>query len=94
MSAERVKNCWRRVTDRLAAINACESTISISEDCAMTFFKMHADGGEGVTMTGERTKLLLGSLPFVLEGAFTPEVIVLHLISVMKAAIYIISCVV
>jgi hypothetical protein len=74
MSAERVKDCWRRVTNRLASINSCESTFTISEDCALTFFKMHADGGEGITMTGEKTKLLLATLPFVLEGAFTPEV--------------------
>ena len=74
MSPERVQTCWRRVTDRLANIHSCETTIAISEDCAMTFFKMHADSSEGVNMTGEKTKLLVVSLPFEFENVFTPQV--------------------
>lgn len=52
---------------------------------------MQADGAAMTRQTGERTKLLLGSLPFLLDGALTPEVTVIavHQISVIKAAIHI-----
>jgi hypothetical protein len=46
---------------------------------------MHVDDGVGVTMTGEKTKMLLCSLPFVFEDVFTPEVkIVNNIVTILE----------
>ena len=74
ISSKMLEDVWKRLRDRLASVKSSTSMIEISTDYAAHFFDMYVQNHEGKHMTGDRMKILLLNLPFVLRDLITPEV--------------------
>ena len=68
-------NIWVRLRDRLASIDSSTSMIEVTSDYAAHFFDMYVKNHDGKHMTGDRIKILLLNLPFMLRDLILPEVI-------------------
>jgi hypothetical protein len=68
-------NIWARLRDRLASIDSSTSVIEVTSDYAAHFFDMYVKNHDGKHMTGDRIKILLLNLPFMLRDLIWPEVI-------------------
>ena len=68
-------NIWARLRDRLASIDSSTSMIEVTSDYAAHFFDMYVKNHDGKHMTGDRIKILLLNLPFMLRDLILPEVI-------------------
>ena len=68
-------NIWARLRDRLASIESSTSMIEVTSDYAAHFFDMYVKNHDGKHMTGDRIKILLLNLPFMLRDLILPEVI-------------------
>jgi hypothetical protein len=74
LSAASVMDVWVRIATRLSSLRADTSMITISPDYASHFMNVYINKKEGATYTGDRMKLLMLSLPFVLRELIAPEV--------------------
>jgi hypothetical protein len=63
-----------RLRDRLASIDSGTSMIEVTPDYAAHFHDMYVKNHDGKHMTGDRIKILLLNLPFMLRDLTWPEV--------------------
>ena len=66
---------WARLRDRLASIDGSTSMIEVTSDYAAHFYDMYVKNHDGKHMTGDRIKILLLNLPFMLRDLILPEVL-------------------
>ena len=74
ISKQRLKNVFARLRNRLSSIDSSTSTIEISTEYASHFYDMYIKQHDGKHMTGDRMKILMLNLPFVMRDLLLPEV--------------------
>ena len=74
ISKTMMANIWARLRDRLASIDSSTSMIEVTPDYAAHFYDMYVKNHDGKHMTGDRIKILLLNLPFMLRDLILPEV--------------------
>ena len=67
---------WKRLADHFvfATVVADTSMITLSPEYAAHFHDIYIDGKECAKMTGDRMKMLMLTLPFVVRDLIAPEV--------------------
>ena len=65
---------WARLRDRLSSLDAPSSMVEVSTAYATHFTDMYVDKHTGKHMTGDRVRILLLTLPFLLRDLIAPEV--------------------
>jgi hypothetical protein len=65
---------WKRVSSRLASIHAPTSMLEVTPAYAAHFYDMYMNKHAGKHLTGDRMKILMLNLPFILRDIITPEV--------------------
>jgi hypothetical protein len=73
ISKARLKNVYARLRNRLSSVDSSTSTIEISTDYAAHFYDMYIKKHDGKHMTGDRMKILMLNLPFLLRDLLEPE---------------------
>ena len=76
VTTARIEAVWKRLADRLATVVADTSMITMSTAYASHFHDIYIDGKENAKMTGDRMKMLMLTLPFLVRDLIAPEVIV------------------
>ena len=76
VTTARLEAVWKRLADRLATVVADTSMITLSTAYASHFHDIYIDGKENAKMTGDRMKMLMLTLPFMVRDLIAPEVIV------------------
>ena len=74
VSTERIKNVWKRLADRFSTVVADTSMITLSTAYSAHFHDIYIDGKENAKMTGDRMKMLMLTLPFMVRDLIAPEV--------------------
>lgn len=74
ISNERLAAVWARLRDRLSSIDASSCMVQVTQDYAGHFYDMYISKHDGKHLTGDRVRILLLTLPFVLRDLITPEV--------------------
>ena len=74
ISKKMLRGVCKRLQDRLASVDSSTSTIEITDDYAAHFYDMYINKHDGKHMTGDRMKILLLNLPFLLRDLVAPEV--------------------
>ena len=74
VTVARLEAVWKRLADRFATVVADTSMITLSPEYAAHFHDIYIDGKEHAKMTGDRMKMLMLTLPFVVRDLITPEV--------------------
>ena len=74
ISNERLAAVWARLRDRLASVDSSTSKVQVTQDYAAHFYDMYINKHEGKHLTGDRVRILLLTLPFVLRDLIAPEV--------------------
>ena len=75
VTAARLEAVWKRLSDRFATVVADTSMITMSTDYAAHFHDIYIDGKEHAKMTGDRMKMLMLTLPFMVRDLIAPEVV-------------------
>ena len=70
----RLKGVWTRLANRMATVVADTSMVTISPQYATHFYDMYINGKENTKLTGDRMKILMLSLPFMVRDLIAPEV--------------------
>ncbi len=70
----RLEAVWKRLLERLATVVADTSMITLSTAYATHFDDIYIDGKENAKMTGDRMKMLMLTLPFMVRDLVAPEV--------------------
>ena len=70
----RLKAVWTRLANRMATVVADTSMVTISPQYATHFYDMYINGKENAKLTGDRMKILMLSLPFMVRDLIAPEV--------------------
>ena len=70
----RLEIVWTRLADRLSTVVADTSMITISPEYAGHFYDMYINGKENAKLTGDRMKILMLTLPFMVRDLIAPEV--------------------
>lgn len=84
ISNERLAAVWARLRDRLSSVDAPSSMVQVTQDYAGHFYDMYINKHDGKHLTGDRVRILLLTLPFLLRDLITPEVsVILCLINTM-----------
>ena len=65
---------WTRLRDRLSSLDASSTMVEVTPAYATHFIDMYVDKHTGKHMTGDRIRILLLSLPFLLRDLIAPEV--------------------
>ena len=76
VTTARIEAVWKRLADRLATVVADTSMITMSTAYASHFHDIYIDGKENAKMTGDRMKMLMLTLPFLVRDLIAPEVII------------------
>ena len=76
----RLETVWTRLADRLSTVVADTSMITISPEYAGHFYDLYINGKENAKLTGDRMKLLMLPLPFMVRDLIASEVSVICLI--------------
>ena len=66
---------WKRLSERLKTVVADTSMITLSNEYSTHFHDIYVDGKENAKMTGDRMKMLMLTLPFMVRDLITPEVL-------------------
>ena len=77
----RLKAVWSRLANWMATVVADTSMVTISPQYATHFYDMYINGKDNAKLTGDRMKILMLSLPFMVRDLIAPEVswdILLH----------------
>ena len=69
-----LKAVWTRLANRLATVVANTSIVTITPQYATHFYDMYINGKENAKLTGDRMKILMLSLPFMVRDLIAPEV--------------------
>ena len=78
VTVARLEAVWKRLADRFATVVADTSMITLSPEYAAHFHDIYIDGKEHAKMTGDRMKMLMLTLPFVVRDLIAPEVHHIH----------------
>ena len=70
----RLKAVWSRLANRMATVVADTSMVTISPQYATHFYDMYINGKDNAKLTGDRMKILMLSLPFMIRDLVAPEV--------------------
>ena len=70
----RLEAVWKRLSDRFATVVADTSMMTLSTAYASHFHDIFIDGKENAKMTGDRMKMLMLTLPFMVRDLIAPEV--------------------
>ena len=68
------RGVWTRLRARLSSLDASSTMIEVTPAFATHFIDMYVDKHTGKHMTGEKVRILLLSLPFLLRDLIAPEV--------------------
>jgi hypothetical protein len=68
VSEARLEEVWKRLSDRFSSVLADISKITLSTSYAAHFHDIFIDGKENAKMTGDRMKMLMLTLPFMVRG--------------------------
>ena len=74
ISNDRLAAVWARLRDRLASVDSSSSMVQVTQDYAAHFYDMYINKHEGKHLTGDRVRILLLTIPFVLRDLIAPEV--------------------
>jgi hypothetical protein len=66
---------WARLRDRLSSLDSSASMLEVTVDYAAHIYDMYVEKHKGKHLTGERIRILLLTLPFLLRDLIAPEVI-------------------
>jgi hypothetical protein len=69
-----LKTVWTRLADRLSTVVSDTSMMTISSAYSAHFSDMYINGKENAKLTGDRMKMLMLSLPFMVRDLIAPEV--------------------
>ena len=86
----RLEAVWKRLSERFATVVADTSMITLSTAYASHFHDIFIDGKENAKMTGDRMKMLMLTLPFMVRDLIAPEV---HPADSRPTQPYIIHCI-
>ena len=75
LTTARLGAVWKRLSDRFKTVVADTSMITLSNEYSTHFHDIYVDGKENVKMTGDRMKMLMLTLPFMVLDLITPEVL-------------------
>ena len=70
----RLKAVWTRLANWMATVVADTSMVTISPQYATHFYNMYINGKENAKLTGDRMKILMLSLPFMVRDLIASEV--------------------
>ena len=70
----RLEAVWKRLADRFATVVADTSMITLSPDYAAHFHDIYINGKDNAKMTGDRMKMLMLTIPFMVRDLIAPEV--------------------
>ena len=70
----RLKEVWSRLANRMATVVADTSMVTISPQYATHFYDMYINGKDNAKLTGDRMKILMLSLPFMVRDLIASEV--------------------
>jgi hypothetical protein len=73
----RLEAVWKRLSDLFATVVADTSMVTLSTAYAAHFHDIYIDGKENAKMTGDRMKMLMLTLPFMVRDLIAPEVLCL-----------------
>ena len=69
-----LRSVWTRLRDRLSSLDSSSTMVEVTPAYATHFIDMYVDKHTGKHMTGDRVRILLLSLPFLLRDLIAPEV--------------------
>ena len=78
VTTARLEALWKRLADRFATVVADTSMITLSTDYAAHFHDIYIDGKENAKMTGDRMKMLMLKIPFMVRDLIAPEVTLIN----------------
>jgi hypothetical protein len=87
VTAARLGAVWKRLSERFKTVVADTSMITLSNEYSIHFHDLYIDGKENAKMTGDRMKMLMLTLPFMVRDLITPEV--LHYVHVLVCTWYV-----
>ena len=65
---------WARLRDRLSSLDSSSAMLEVTMDYATHFCDMYVEKQKGKHLSGERVRILLLTLPFLLRDLISPEV--------------------
>ena len=71
----RLKTVWTRLADRLSTVVSDTSMMTLSSAYSAHFSDMYINGKENAKLTGDRMKMLMLSLRFMVTDLIAPEVL-------------------
>jgi hypothetical protein len=74
VSDAKMRGVWARLRDRLSSLDSSSTMVEVTPAYATHFIDMYVDKHTGKHMTGDRVRILLLTLPFLLRGLIAPEV--------------------
>jgi hypothetical protein len=74
VTTARLEAVWKRLSDRFASVVADTSMITLTTAYAAHYHDIYIDGKENAKMTGDRMKMLMLTLPFMVRDLIAPEV--------------------
>ena len=74
ISNERLAGVWARLRDRLSAVDSSLGMVYVTKDYAAHFYNMYVNKHEGKHLTGDRVRIILPLLSFLLRDLIAPEV--------------------
>ena len=74
MTDAMLRGVFGRLRDRLTSLDSSSSMVEVTAAYATHFMDMYVDKHTGKHMTGDRVRILLLTLPFVLRDLIAPEV--------------------
>ena len=85
VSNDMLAGVWARLRDRLSSVDSSSSMVQVTEQYAACFYDMYIDKHTGKHLTGDRVRILLLTLPFLLRDLIAPE-----LTGMLYSALYLI----
>lgn len=74
VSDQMLRGVWTRLRDRLSSLDSDSSMLQVTPAYAAHFIDMYVDKHTGKHLTGDRIRVLLLTLPFLLRDLIAPEV--------------------
>ena len=75
VTTARLEAVWKRLSSRFKTVVADTSMITLSTEYSVHFHDIYIDGKENAKMTGDRMKMLMLTLPFMVRDLIAPEVL-------------------
>jgi hypothetical protein len=76
VTTARIEAVWKRLAGRMETVVADTSMVTLSTEYAAHFHDIYINGKENAKMTGDRMKMLMLTLPFLVRDLIAPEVFV------------------